>query len=98
MKTYWLDRREFRMPLARRPSSVGTKSECEKPEKGSMLGLASIGEERRVYSPVTFQDIARRSIANSPVKVNKQRGMLSCYSVRCENVLAFILFSNFSIE
>ncbi|PNF14028.1 Soluble guanylate cyclase 88E [Cryptotermes secundus] len=73
MKTYWLDRREFRMPLARRPSSVCARSEPEKPEKGSTLGLTSIGEERRVYSPVTFQDIARRSIANSPVKINKQR-------------------------
>jgi guanylate cyclase len=62
------------MPLVRRASSVGTKSESDKPEKGSILGLTSIGEERRVYSPVTFQDIARRSIANSPVKINKQRG------------------------
>lgn len=25
-------------------------------------------EDRRVYSPVTFHDVARRSIANSPVK------------------------------
>lgn len=25
-------------------------------------------DERRVYSPVTFHDVARRSIANSPVK------------------------------
>jgi guanylate cyclase len=78
MKTYWLDRREFRMPLARRASSVCARLESEKLEKGSTLGLTSIGEERRVYSPVTFQDIARRSIANSPVKINKQRGMLSC--------------------
>jgi guanylate cyclase len=75
MKTYWLDRRECRMPLVRRASSVGTKSDTDKLEKGSILGLSSIGEERRVYSPVTFQDIARRSIANSPVKINKQRGM-----------------------
>ena len=73
MKTYWLDRREFRMPLARRASSVGTKSDGEK-EKGSTLGLAGLGDERPVYSPVTFQDVARRSAANSPVKVNKQRG------------------------
>ncbi|KAJ9601076.1 hypothetical protein L9F63_000811 [Diploptera punctata] len=72
MKTYWLDRREFRMPLARRASSVGTKSDGEK-EKGSTLGLAGLGDDRPVYSPVTFQDIARRSAANSPVKANKQR-------------------------
>lgn len=78
MKTYWLDRRECRMPLGRRASSVGTRSDSGKPEQASVLGLISIGEERHVYSPVTFQDIARRSIANSPVKINKQRGMLAC--------------------
>jgi len=77
MKTYWLDRRECRMPLIRRASSVGIKSESDKPERGSNLGLSSI-EERRVYSPVTFQDIARRSIANSPVKTNKPRGRICC--------------------
>ena len=73
MKTYWLDRHELRMPLARRASSVGTRSEGDR-ERGSTLGLATLGDERPVYSPVTFQDIARRSAANSPVKANKQRG------------------------
>ena len=77
MKTYWLDRRDCRMPLGRRASSVGPKSDSDKPEKGSIMGLSSI-DERPVYSPVTFQDIARRSIANSPVKNNKQRGRVCC--------------------
>jgi guanylate cyclase len=77
MKTYWLDRRECRMPLGRRVSPVGIKSDSDRAERGSILGLSSI-EERRVYSPVTFQDIARRSIANSPVKINKQRGRVCC--------------------
>ncbi|XP_060812514.1 soluble guanylate cyclase 88E [Bombus pascuorum] len=27
-----------------------------------------IPEERRIYSPITFQDVARRSVANSPTK------------------------------
>ncbi|KYN02759.1 PREDICTED: soluble guanylate cyclase 88E [Cyphomyrmex costatus] len=27
-----------------------------------------LSEERRIYSPITFQDVARRSIANSPTK------------------------------
>ncbi|XP_013165786.1 PREDICTED: soluble guanylate cyclase 88E isoform X2 [Papilio xuthus] len=31
-------------------------------------------EERRMYSPVTFQDVARRSIANSPNRVERERG------------------------
>ncbi|XP_028175127.1 soluble guanylate cyclase 88E-like [Ostrinia furnacalis] len=30
-------------------------------------------EERRMYSPVTFQDVARRSIANSPNRTEKDR-------------------------
>ncbi|XP_045455283.1 soluble guanylate cyclase 88E [Melitaea cinxia] len=29
-------------------------------------------EERRMYSPVTFQDVARRSIANSPNRTDKE--------------------------
>jgi guanylate cyclase len=82
MKTYWLDRHECRMPLVRRRSSVGSKSDGEKPEKGSILGPI-ITEERRVYSPVTFQDIARRSIANSPVKINKSRGRICCLAKKC---------------
>ncbi|XP_052745002.1 soluble guanylate cyclase 88E [Bicyclus anynana] len=30
-------------------------------------------EERRMYSPVTFQDVARRSIANSPNRTDKDK-------------------------
>ncbi|CAK9814862.1 Soluble guanylate cyclase 88E [Anthophora quadrimaculata] len=30
-------------------------------------------EERRIYSPITFQDVARRSVANSPTKNNDTR-------------------------
>ncbi|KAJ0170788.1 hypothetical protein K1T71_013560 [Dendrolimus kikuchii] len=30
-------------------------------------------EERRMYSPVTFQDVARRSIANSPNRAERER-------------------------
>lgn len=32
--------------------------------------LAPQSEDRLVYSPVTFQDIARRSIGNSPIKAS----------------------------
>uniref|UniRef100_A0A182NS81 guanylate cyclase n=1 Tax=Anopheles dirus TaxID=7168 RepID=A0A182NS81_9DIPT len=39
--------------------------------KQSLGVLSSAGlEDRRVYSPVTFEDVARRSIANSPVKLH----------------------------
>ena len=33
-----------------------------------------ITEERRIYSPITFQDVARRSVANSPTKNADSRG------------------------
>lgn len=31
-------------------------------------------EERRIYSPITFQDVARRSVANSPTKNADAKG------------------------
>lgn len=36
--------------------------------------MTSPVEDRRMYSPVTFQDVARRSLANSPNKVDRERG------------------------
>lgn len=38
-------------------------------------------EERRMYSPVTFQDVARRSIANSPNRTDKDKGMKPGYLI-----------------
>ncbi|CAH4035389.1 unnamed protein product [Pieris brassicae] len=35
--------------------------------------ITSPTEERRMYSPVTFQDVARRSIANSPNRTDKDK-------------------------
>ncbi|XP_052866342.1 soluble guanylate cyclase 88E [Anopheles cruzii] len=44
---------------------------CAQQHRQSSGGLSSAGlEDRRVYSPVTFEDVARRSIANSPVKLH----------------------------
>lgn len=31
-------------------------------------------EDRRIYSPITFQDVARRSVANSPIKSIDHKG------------------------
>lgn len=36
-------------------------------------------EERRIYSPITFQDVARRSVANSPTKTVEIRGDITLY-------------------
>ncbi|CAH2059313.1 unnamed protein product, partial [Iphiclides podalirius] len=42
--------------------------------RGQPPTVTSPVEERRMYSPVTFQDVARRSIANSPNRVDRERG------------------------
>ncbi|XP_055544527.1 soluble guanylate cyclase 88E [Wyeomyia smithii] len=85
MKTYWLDCKENRPPLqmladeVKRPSIEYIESKDHRssmsvynmPNKHSSGGLSSAGsEDRRVYSPVTFEDVARRSTANSPVKLH----------------------------
>ncbi|EEB09977.1 Soluble guanylate cyclase gcy-31, putative [Pediculus humanus corporis] len=49
-------------------STLGFRLEQEE-KKGSGISV----ENRRVYSPVTFQDIARRSIGNSPIKTTVSR-------------------------
>ncbi|KAG6449058.1 soluble guanylate cyclase 88E isoform X2 [Manduca sexta] len=41
--------------------------------RNSQMAVTSPLEERRMYSPVTFQDVARRSIANSPNRAERER-------------------------
>lgn len=41
-------------------------------------GSGQVGaEDRRIYSPITFQDVARRSVANSPIKCVELKGSRS---------------------
>lgn len=55
--------------------------------KDSASGLSVAGnEDRRVYSPITFEDVARRSIANSPVK--------SIFSARSRGKQHLLIISN----
>ncbi|XP_031343937.1 soluble guanylate cyclase 88E-like [Photinus pyralis] len=69
MKTYWLQNRENRTPL---PRSL----EPPMPESDSQT-TANVEDNRRtgVYSPVTFQAVARRSIANSPTKDSRSNSV-----------------------
>lgn len=53
-------------------SSSRRESRLSSPVPQGSPGL--IPDERRIYSPVTFNDIARRSVANSPTKNNDMRG------------------------
>lgn len=52
-------------------SSSRRESRLSSPVPQGSPGL--MPEERRIYSPVTFQDVARRSVANSPTKNNDMR-------------------------
>lgn len=50
-----------------------------------------VSEERRIYSPITFQDVAQRSIANSPTKSMDLRGKSVLQNLR---KLTFKLYDN----
>lgn len=68
MKTYWLVEREHRVPLSRH---IPARESAEPPEWEKCAdNIMHLQEDRsRVYSPVTFQEVARRSVDNSPVKL-----------------------------
>ncbi|KAF5301430.1 hypothetical protein FQA39_LY02159 [Lamprigera yunnana] len=71
MKTYWLQQREARSPLHRTLDPPMTEL-----ENTSLEIVTKHNEEHRrtgIYSPITFQDVARRSIASSPIKESSDR-------------------------
>lgn len=90
MKTYWLDYRENRRSLAQ---SLTDSRAIRSPVKAIEYNYdrrmsmpqymlhnksAEVGtDERRVYSPITFEDVARRSIIHSPI-----RNLFSAHSGR----------------
>lgn len=84
MKTYWLQGRESRAPLRRVIEPPLVQQEIDPLDIGGEVQVlhahTPFTEERRtgVYSPITFQDVARRSIASSPVKYpNTPRGKMN---------------------
>lgn len=77
MKTYWLDYREKRnspVDIATALSSPVKAIEYNYDRRMSMPQYMlhnkaeNSVDERRVYSPVTFEDVAKRSVINSPVR------------------------------
>ncbi|KAL1506677.1 hypothetical protein ABEB36_005999 [Hypothenemus hampei] len=71
MKTYWLQGRECRTPVPRLHQSNLSKSQevlRQNSLPNSTSGSSKDIGRAVVYSPITFQDVARRSIASSPVK------------------------------
>lgn len=89
MKTYWLEFRENRSSLLALDKITNNGSPVKAIEYNFDRRMSmpqymlhnkaenSI-EERRVYSPVTFEDVAKRSIINSPVRnIFSARGRVS---------------------
>lgn len=60
MKTYWLEGRDGRRPLNKPIAYIHSDA---KDISDDFYDRKTAG-----YSPVTFKEIARRSIANSPIK------------------------------
>ncbi|XP_055377567.1 soluble guanylate cyclase 88E [Condylostylus longicornis] len=89
MKTFWLEEREGRQPLQLDKSVLNPVPLAQQQQERNnsipndrrlSVTIAqpsttmSPSEDRRIYSPVTFQDVARRSVANSPVRNLFSRG------------------------
>ena len=89
MKTYWLEGRD---PPGRAVQSVQEEEtdEMESPQSedgGREVGAGrDLEDDRRVYSPVTFQEIAKRSLASSPKRISGQcqYSMPHVFSIMCE--------------
>lgn len=85
MKTYWLQVKESRTPVPRIGNSVPPahimERKTEPKQSTSHTNPPKEAGRTVVYSPITFQDVARRSIVNSPEKANT-RGTLNhlCHS------------------
>ncbi|XP_044749063.1 soluble guanylate cyclase 88E isoform X2 [Coccinella septempunctata] len=71
MRTFWLEGKENRIPLDRNldPPVITSKSIMVNQDKIYFSPVRK-SEDRRTgsYTPITFKDVARRSIANSPMK------------------------------
>ncbi|XP_075234102.1 soluble guanylate cyclase 88E-like [Lycorma delicatula] len=70
MKTYWLENREWRTPISRIQSLPTGSAEPPEWERSADTMMGIVEDRARVYSPVTFQGLNRRSIEGSPLKTH----------------------------
>jgi guanylate cyclase, other len=76
MKTYWLEYREKRGSATENAVAASSPVKAIEYNYDRRMSMpqymlhnkADNLEERRVYSPVTFEDVAKRSVINSPVR------------------------------
>ncbi|XP_034245086.1 soluble guanylate cyclase 88E [Thrips palmi] len=67
MKTYWLEGREHDARAVQEPHTDEEEDVREEPpQPEDAVKEAEMEDDRSVYSPVTFQEIAKRSLASSP--------------------------------
>lgn len=86
MKTYWLEGRDPSGRAVRSPHAEEV-DELESPQLEDAVKEPSVREledDRRVYSPVTFQEIAKRSLASSPKRVAGKQGPLRAVQSRAK--------------
>lgn len=88
MKTYWLECRddEKENEKVNHDHEVTSNHQVNIDRRMSMPGglhhnkIGSILDERRIYSPITFEEVAKRSVINSPsksIKSAKSRASMS---------------------
>lgn len=103
MKTYWLEcrsengekRLEIKKPEPPKEDDVVVTCPSNMTERRMSMPagvrhnkIGSILEERRIYSPITFEEVAKRSVINSPVKsARSAKSRASRSSSICTNAL-----------
>lgn len=87
MKTYWLQEKEYWTPVSRLETPEFPLPKLPKIEQPlpKIIPQEQIQEVGRaaVYSPITFKDVARRSIASSPVKTSSRGELFLSNSIVC---------------
>ncbi|CAG9840183.1 unnamed protein product [Diabrotica balteata] len=74
MKTYWLEEKEYWSPSTRTENSEPETRTALKPiHQSNSIGAVQDIARAALYSPITFKDVARRSITSSPIKAKEQR-------------------------
>uniref|UniRef100_A0A6P7FM48 guanylate cyclase n=1 Tax=Diabrotica virgifera virgifera TaxID=50390 RepID=A0A6P7FM48_DIAVI len=73
MKTYWLEEKEYWSPTPGIPKLETSEPEIRNVLKPIHQSNSMDIARATLYSPITFKDVARRSITSSPIKAKEQR-------------------------
>lgn len=70
MKTYWLKKRNIRTPDIKKLIPIQTSIEPIIKSAKMVREKSAASDDRSTYSPVTFNEVAKRSNTSSPIKIN----------------------------